>query len=115
PLSAGHAPTHRTFAAGLMSKTKPLARARSAATSGSGRTLLKHVLASGASPFQPAIAQEEDAIKAIKNLLVVGHGDNCRTLLDGNPAQQIHDDAGTRRIKGRGRLIGKDDAGPVCE
>ena len=44
--------------------------------------------------FEPAVAQAEDVVEAIENHLVMRHHDDGGVLIDGDPAQQIHDDPG---------------------
>ena len=65
--------------------------------------------------FEPAVAQPENVIEAVEDHLVVGHHDDGGVLLDRNPPQQIHDNAGARGIKRRRRLIGENDARAVGE
>ena len=65
--------------------------------------------------LQPAVAQPEDVIEAVEDHFVMGHDDDRGTLIDGDPAQQIHHDSSARRIERGGRLIGKNDARPVGE
>ena len=43
----------------------------------------------------------------------MGDDNDRRLLIDGDPAQQIHNNACARRIERRGRLVGENDARPV--
>ena len=52
-------------------------------------------------------------IEPIENLLVVGDRDDGRALLDGQLAQQVHDDPGALGIEGGGGLVSQDDAGTI--
>ena len=65
--------------------------------------------------LQPPIAQPENVIEPIQNHFVMSHDDNRSALINGDPTQQIHNDAGARRIERRGRFVGKYDARPICE
>ena len=42
--------------------------------------------------FDSAVAQPEDVVESIENHFVMRHDDDRGTLIDGNPAQQIHHD-----------------------
>ena len=70
-------------------------------------------LLDGCFRLKSAIAQLKDVVEAVKNHFVVRDDDDRGTLLDGDPAQQIHDDSGACRIERCGRLVGEDDARPV--
>jgi hypothetical protein len=57
----------------------------------------------------------EDVIETVKDHLVMGDDDDRGALLNCDPAQQIHHDAGARRVQWRGRLIRQYDARTVGE
>lgn len=64
---------------------------------------------------QAAISQMENAIEAAKDALIVGYDDDCRGLIDRNPAQKVHDDSSAHGIE-RGRwLVSQDNAGAIGE
>ena len=56
-----------------------------------------------------SVAELEYPVEAIEDLVVVGDRDDRRLLLDGELAQEIHDDAGALGIQRGGRLVGEDD------
>jgi hypothetical protein len=63
--------------------------------------------------FEATVSQLENAIEAIEDLVIVSYCDDRGILIDGNLAEQVHDDPGSMRVERRGRLVGKDDARPV--
>src|SRR5690606_5650320 len=65
--------------------------------------------------IESTVSQMEDTVEAVEDLVVVRYDDNGRILLDGNLAQEVHDDAGALGIKCRRRFVGEDDAGAVGE
>ena len=44
--------------------------------------------------IETTVTQHEHAVEAVEDLVVVGHGNDGRVVLDGELAQQVHDDAG---------------------
>ena len=54
-------------------------------------------------------------VEPVENHLVMRDDDDRSTLLDRDPAQQVHHNAGARRIERRGRLVGEDDARLIGE
>lgn len=44
--------------------------------------------------FEPSIAQTEDTIEAVKNLVVMRNGNNGGILVNGHFAKQVHDNTG---------------------
>ena len=65
--------------------------------------------------LEPTVPELEDSVEPIKDFIVVRYRDNCGLLINGNLAEQIHDQSGAVRVEGRRRFIGKDDARPVSE
>jgi hypothetical protein len=65
--------------------------------------------------LQPAVAQQEHAVEAIENLLVVSNRNHCRILIAGQLAQEVHDDLCAPGIQGGGWLVCQDDARTVGE
>ena len=55
---------------------------------------------------QLPVAEMEDAIEAVENLLIMCDGDDGSVALNSKVAQQVHDDAGPLGIERGGRLVG---------
>src|SRR5690606_35986651 len=60
-----------------------------------------------------AVAQVDQAVETVKNLLVMGDGDDAGFLLDGKLAQKVHHQSGPLAVERGGRFVGQDDAGTV--
>src|SRR5690606_760221 len=60
----------------------------------------------GSRADKAAVAQVDQAIETVEDLLVMGNGDDAGLLLDGELAHQVHDQAGPRAVQRGGGFVG---------
>src|SRR5690606_13698759 len=65
----------------------------------------------GSGVGEAAVAQVDQTVETVEDLLVMGDGDDTGFLLDGELAQKVHHQPGPRAVERGGGLVGKDDAG----